>query len=138
MNNSPIFIVDDDTDDREFLEEAWKELGYKNPLRFFDNGEEMLQTLKSEKTVPFLILCDVNLPKMDGFELKKLIEESPVRHKSVPFVFWSNFAAQSQIEKAYDLAANGFFIKETKFEDIKNSLIDIYQYWQKSKVPEED
>lgn len=136
MNNSPVFIVDDDHDDREFLDQAWKELGYKNPLKFFDNGEEVLKHLKSDPTVPFLILCDVNLPKMDGFELKKLIEASIVKHKSVPFVFWSNYAANSQIQKAYDLAANGFFIKETKFEDIKKSLVEIYQYWQKSKAPE--
>jgi CheY-like chemotaxis protein len=136
MNNSPVFIVDDDHDDREFLEQAWKELGYTNSLKFFDNGEEVLNYLKSNPTVPFLILCDVNLPKMDGFELKKLIEESFVRQKSIPFVFWSNFAAKAQIQKAYDLSANGFFIKETKFEDIKKSLVEIYQYWQKSKAPE--
>lgn len=136
MNTSPVFIVDDDQDDREFLEQAWKELGYENPLIFFNNGEEVLKYLKAEEIVPFLILCDVNLPKMDGFELKKAIEGSIVKHKSIPFVFWSNFAAKAQIQKAYDLAANGFFIKETKFEDIKKSLVEIYQYWQKSKVPE--
>lgn len=136
MNNSPVFIVDDDQDDREFLDQAWKELGYKNPLMFFNNGEEVLKHLKSEDVVPFLILCDVNLPKMDGFELKKTIEGSALKHKSIPFVFWSNFAANAQIQKAYDLSANGFFIKETKFEDIKKSLVEIYQYWQKSKVPE--
>lgn len=136
MNHAPIFIVDDDYDDREFLQMAWDELGYQNPLQFFNNGEEILKHLKSDETVPFLILCDVNLPKMDGFELKKVIEESSVRHKCVPFVFWSNFAAKSQIEKAYNLSANGFFIKETKHEDIKQSLIEIYKYWQKSKVPE--
>lgn len=136
MNDSPVFIVDDDRDDREFLEQAWKELGYKNPLHFFDNGKEVLKVLKNESTVPFLILCDVNLPGMDGFELKKQIEESIIKHKSVPFVFWSNFAAKAQIQKAFDLSVNGFFIKETKFEDIKKSLIEIYQYWQKSKTPE--
>jgi len=136
MNNSPVFIVDDDHDDREFLEQAWKELGYNNPLKFFDDGEQMLNYLKGNSTIPFLILCDVNLPKMDGFELKKQIEESDIKLKSVPFVFWSNFAAKAQIEKAYNLSANGFFIKETKFEDIKQSLVDIYKYWQKSKTPE--
>ena len=136
MNNSPVFIVDDDHDDREFLSEAWKELGYKNLLKFFDTGEDVLAHLKTDPTVPFLILSDVNLPKMDGFELKKIIEDSIVKHKSVPFVFWSNFAAKAQIRRAYDLAANGFFIKETKFEDIKKSLVQIYEYWQKSLAPE--
>lgn len=136
MNNSPVFIVDDDHDDREFLEQAWKELGYKNSLKFFDNGEEVLKYLQTEEIVPFLILCDVNLPRMNGFELKELIESSTVKLKSTPFVFWSNFASKSQIHQAYNLSANGFFIKETRFEDIKKSLVEIYQYWQKSKSPE--
>lgn len=137
MNTAPIFIVDDDMDDREFLQEAWNELAYTNPLLFFNDGEEVLAYLKKEKTVPFLILCDVNIPKMDGFKLKeKILEDTVLNYKSIPFVFWSSSVTNTQVKKAYDLGTNGFFIKETDFEEIKNSLTDIVNYWLKSKVPE--
>lgn len=137
MNNEPILIVDDDADDREFIMDAWKELNYANRLIFFANGEEVLHFLETEKVVPFLILSDVNLPKMDGFELKdKLLQHTSTRYKSIPFVFWSSAMSTAQLQKAYDLGVNGIFIKEHSFEGLKQSLIDIVNYWTKSKVPE--
>lgn len=137
MNTAPILIVDDDTDDRYLLQDAWKELGFSNALLFFNTGEEVLHYLYSEKTIPFLILCDVNIPKMDGFELKaKLLEDTEMNYKSIPFVFWSSEVSKKQIQKAYDLGINGFFVKGNSFDEIKQSLIDIVNYWQKSKVPE--
>ncbi len=68
MNNGPVLIVDDDTDDMELLQQAWKELKYPNILIFLNSGDQALNYLKSDNTVPFLILCDVNIPRVDGFE----------------------------------------------------------------------
>lgn len=137
MNNEPVYIVDDDSDDRDFIQDAWKDLKYNNRLIFFKNAEEVLQHLITEGTVPFLVLCDVNLPKMDGFKLKeKLLKHSATRYKSIPFIFWSSNISNAQIQQAYDLGINGFFIKESSFEALKETLSDIVSYWAKSKVPE--
>ena len=137
MNDGPILIVDDDMDDREFLQEAWKDLPFENELIFFDTGLEVLDYLKSEQVTPFLILCDVNLPKLNGFQLKEKIRESAfTNHKSIPFVFWSTSASVEQIQTAYAPGVNGFFIKESTFEKVKESWVDIVKYWRKSRVPE--
>lgn len=137
MNKEPVLIVDDDSDDKDFIEDAWKELNYPNPLIFFKNGEEVLHYLETEKTVPFLIISDINLPKMNGLELKEKILNSPsARYKSIPFVFWSSEVSNTQKQKAYDLGINGIFIKDSSFEKLKQSLADIVNYWEKSKVPE--
>jgi CheY-like chemotaxis protein len=137
MNYAPVLIVDDDGEDREFLQEAWNELNFKNPLLYFKNGNEVLQYLQSENTKPFLIICDVNIPVMDGFELKKkLLEDRTMNYKSIPFVFWSSQVSKTQIQKAYDLGANGFFVKENNLRDLKQSLFEIVMYWLKSKTPE--
>lgn len=136
MNTAPIVILDDDEDDRQLLQDAWRDLGYPNPLLFLNTGEELLRYLSSGGVIPFLILCDVNIPKMDGFELKaKLLEDSSTNYKSIPFVFWSSEVSNKQIQKAYDLGVNGFFVKGNTFDEIKESLVDIVNYWQKSKVP---
>ncbi len=134
--NHPVLIVNDDTDDRETFEDAWKELGYPNPLIFFTNGRDVLDYLKSDKPSPFIILCDVTIPKMDGFELKeRILEDDLMNYKSIPFIYWSDEVSNSQIEKAYDLGGNGFFIKGNTFEAIKKSLTDIMNYWSESKMP---
>jgi CheY-like chemotaxis protein len=137
MNTDPILIIDDDSDDKEFLQDAWKELNYPNQLIFFKNGEQVLQYLQTEKTVPFLIISEVNLPIMNGFELKeKILKHDTMRYKSIPFVFWSSQISNSQVQKAYDLGVNGVFVKESNLAELKQSLIDIVRYWIKSKVPE--
>ena len=135
ITNGPILIADDDADDREFLQEAWFELNLNNKLVFFNNGEEVLHYLRSGN-VPFLILCDVNIPRMDGFELKeKILEDSAMNYQSIPFVYWSNEASKAQIQKAYDLGGNGFFIKPSTFGELKQSLMDIVRYWHNSETP---
>ena len=136
MNTEPILIVDGDKDEWEFLQDAWEGLEYPNELIFFSDAEEVVSYLKKEKIIPFLIICDVNLHKMNGFELKKkLLEDNLINYKSIPFVFFSNTATNAQIEKSYDLGSNGFFIKGRNMEEIKNTLIDIVNYWERSETP---
>ena len=137
MNTAPVLIVDDDLDNQEFFKEVWEELKFANTLKFFSNGEEVLNYLKQEKTVPFLIICNLYLKKMSGFELKKkLLEDTSINYKTIPFVFFSNSASNTQIEKSYDLGSNGFFIKGQNMKEIRNTLEDIMKYWQRSKTPE--
>lgn len=136
MSIRPIFIVDDDNDDKEFITTSWKELGYKNELIFFEDGDSVLKFMKEEKTIPFLILCDVNIPRMDGFELKaRLLKDKTLNYMSIPFVFWSSQVSKAQIEKAYDLGGNGFFVKENSFQGLKTFLSTVMEYWLKSKTP---
>lgn len=136
MNDGPVFIVDDDDDDQEIIKEIWKELGYTNELLSFSNGEAVLSQLKTYPTVPFLIICDVNIPGMDGLELKKrVIEDENLYYKSIPFVFWSTQASKEQIKRFYDLCGNGFFLKGNNVHEVKNSLAVIVDYWRRSLVP---
>lgn len=105
----PCIIADGDEDDNELIRDKWRELDYANTLLFFRNGHQVLEHLHGGPTVPFLILGDVNIPRMEGFDLKKkLLEEPSLNYKSIPFIFWSSQASLEQLKKAYDLAAHGF------------------------------
>lgn len=137
MNTDPIYIVDDDRDDEELITEAIRELGYQNEIKFFGSGEEILKALKGNSIIPFIILSDINLAKMNGFELReKILKETSIKDKSVPFIFWSTTASETQIKRAYELSAHGFFIKSATFTELKRELDEIIRYWTDSRAPQ--
>jgi CheY-like chemotaxis protein len=136
MPNSPVLIVEDDQDDCAILIEAIREIGVSNELRCFNNGQQALSYLKATHEKTFLILSDVNMPLMDGLELKKEInKDDTLRRRSIPFVFLSTSSAAKEIISAYDMMAQGFFIKSGQFETLKNNLKAIFEYWRMSKHP---
>lgn len=136
MKTNPIYIVDDDKDDEDLIREAFNELGIKNELRFFSSGEGVLNELNNNSTVPFVIISDVNLPRMSGFELReKVLNESSIRDKSIPFIFWSTSASEAQVKRAYDLSAHGFFLKGRTYNELKNKIQEMVKYWSDSLTP---
>lgn len=135
MNNAPVFIVDDDIEELEIAREIWEELSFQNPLEVFSDPYDLIDRL-NENINPFIIICDVNLHKIDGFTLRqRLSDEAALSYKSIPFVFWSTTASNDQIKKAYDLGGHGFFFKGETYTQIKESLLIIMNYWTNSKVP---
>ncbi len=100
MHTGPVLIVDDDIDDHELTRHIFEDLQLTNELIFFPNGPALLQYLTQTKEAPFVILCEVNLPVMDGFELRKQLLASPSeKFQSVPFIFWSTVASEQQIKR---------------------------------------
>ena len=136
MNNAPVFIIDDDQEELDIVKEIWDELNYNRPIEVFSDPYALIARL-SEEINPFLIICDVNLSKMDGFELRtRLCNELSLSYKSIPFIFCSTSASNDQIKKGYDTGGHGFFIKGSNYSEIKESLSIIMKYWTASKAPE--
>src|SRR5688572_548563 len=95
----PLIIVEDDIDDQDIIKEVFESLGLSNTLLLFSDGYDALRYLKTTTDQPFLILCDINLPKLNGLELRELINADPwLRRKSVPFIFFSTNASRDAIE----------------------------------------
>ncbi len=136
MPNNAIWIIDDDEEDHDMIREIFEEMNLPHELVFFKEAEILVNHLETISTSPFIIFCDVNLPRINGFELREILLSRPERRfHSVPFIFWSTQASEQQITRAFDLSAHGFFVKETRFQDWKDTLICIIRYWEKSKMP---
>ncbi|MEO5603965.1 MAG: response regulator [Cyclobacteriaceae bacterium] len=134
--NEPIIFIDDDVDDHFIFEEICKNLNLSNHYKFFHNGDAVLQYLRTTTDRPFIIFCDINMPQMNGLQLRKAInEDETLREKSIPFVFFSTAPSNQQIRQAYGLTVQGFFLKEQSFEETKNTFKLILEYWQKCKHP---
>ncbi len=64
--DGPVIIIEDDADDQEILREIFEKLKYPNELIFFFDGHEALKYLDKPTTLPFIILSDINMPKLSG------------------------------------------------------------------------
>jgi CheY-like chemotaxis protein len=132
----PIIIVDDDIDDHFIFNEMVCKIKVSNELIFFRKGADVLTYLRTTKQKPFIIFCDINMPEMDGLELRREIhDDEQLRKKSIPFVFFTTAASNHQIDAAYDLTVQGFFLKESTFQDFENTFKLIVEYWSKCKHP---
>jgi len=134
--NGAIIIVEDDADDQVMFSEIFKELNYKNEIIFFNDGQEALTYLTAENSEPFIVFSDINMPKLNGIELRKQIHENEdIRLKTIPYLFFTTSAAQEAIIDAYSKSIQGFFIKPTNFQDLKELIKIIVEYWKKCESP---
>jgi CheY-like chemotaxis protein len=127
----PIIIVDDDDDDHYIIRRVCEKL-VDTPVLFFTDGEKALAYLKVTQERPFIILCDVNMPVMNGLELKQSINrDDDLKRKQIPFVFFSTSAMASIVKDAFDMGVQGFFIKAQSLDDMEKTLRIIFDYWAK-------
>ena len=126
----PIVLVEDDSDDQELIADALKAAGVQNPLRLFRNGKEAKDYLLTTQEKPLIIICDINMPVKDGFQLREEIQaDDYLRMKSIPFIFLSTDASPSAVRKAYELTVQGFFKKPSNFTDFQHMLRLMIDYW---------
>jgi CheY-like chemotaxis protein len=129
--SGPIIIIEDDTDDQDIMQEVFGDLHISNPLRFFNNGKDALDYLCTTVEHPFLILCDINMPVMDGIEFRTAIEKDPVlKEKSIPFVYLTTTGNPLTVRKAYHLTVQGFFQKKNNLHELRDCVTMIIDYWR--------
>jgi CheY-like chemotaxis protein len=134
MIKGPIIIVEDDKDYQDVYEEAIKAIGISNEILFFDRAKQFLNYILSTEEQPFIILSDVNMPEMTGFELKKLIQDDPyLVTKGIPFVFISTDAGKVSVRHAHALGVQGYFEKPSSLEGIKQMFRKLFDYWDLCK-----
>jgi len=134
--NGPIIIIEDDIDDQDILKEVFRELRLPNITRFFDSCVNALDYLMNTLDKPLLILSDINLPLMTGMELKREINRSEVlKKKTIPFVFLSTASDSSIVNTAFEVQAQGFFVKPPTIDSLKEIIKTIIDYWRSSSLP---
>jgi CheY-like chemotaxis protein len=136
VKSGPILLVDDDADDRQLVESVCQSLLYNNPIIHFENGLQLLEYLSATREKPFLILCDINMPIINGLEVRRKIDEDEsLRRKSIPFVFFSTKAVQREVAEAYELTVQGFFEKGDSLDQLTVRLRLILEYWTNCHHP---
>lgn len=107
MPKEKILIVEDEKDLKFLLTQFLKEEGYK--IEEAIDGEEALKKLKNGLK-PDIILLDLLLPGMDGYEFLTIVKKDS-QFSSIPILVISNLGQQEEIDKAMDLGASDYLIK---------------------------
>ena len=132
----PIIIIEDDIDDQELLDAIFQKLGYVNKIVYFSDGDKALEHLNKTDVHPFLILSDVNMPKINGFELRnKVFTNEQLQTKCIPYLFFTTSADKKSVVKAYAMSVQGFFVKPNTMQDLENLIRKIVEYWQECIAP---
>jgi CheY-like chemotaxis protein len=132
----PIVVIEDDPDDQLLLEIIFQKLAYPNKVIYFFDGQAALDYLDKTNDVPFLILSDINMPKLDGFALReKLHNDARLKLKCIPYLFFSSAIDQQAVIDAYSLSVQGFFVKPVTMTILEETISTIVNYWKLCAAP---
>jgi CheY-like chemotaxis protein len=140
--NGDIIIIEDDPDDWEILLEVFTQVmdsnKYTNRVVIIEDSTLVVDFLKESKTEPFLIISDINMPFLNGFELREKISADPkLGQRKTPYVFLTTGGNDPRyVDDAFKLSAQGFFVKPTSFNDYIKLVSEIVGYWKTSLIPQ--
>lgn len=135
-SNGPVIIIEDDIDDQDILQEVFQKLNYVNKVLFFNDGQAALDYLNATDVLPFIILSDINLPKLDGFALRSKIKlDAKLQLKCIPYLFFSTASNQKAVVDAYSLSVQGFFVKQNSMAELEKTIMLIMEYWKRCVSP---
>lgn len=128
-----ILIIEDDEDDREILKEIFRDLGYKNNLVFFSDSTQVVEYLRRPDIHPFIIISDINMPKLGGFELRNIIlNEEILMDKDIPYIFISNAQDEQSIKQANKLSIQGYIHKGDDYNKYKEKIKNLVDFWKEN------
>jgi CheY-like chemotaxis protein len=135
-----ILLVEDEADDILITRRAMNKANIISRLIIVNDGEEALKFLRREDeykdaALPSLILLDLKMPKVNGFEvLKELKKDEKLR--VLPVIVFTSSERNEDVELAYKLGCNSYVVKPVKFDEFIKVMEEIRRYWlETSEIP---
>ena len=136
MNEKIILLVEDNRDDIALTLRAFKKSNIQNKVITIEDGEEAIEYLfskgkfseKDPLDLPSVVLLDLNLPKVNGFEVLKSIRENPIT-RFLPVVILTSSREEQDIIEGYKQGANSYIQKPVDFEKFFEAVQTLGLYW---------
>jgi len=130
---SPIVLVEDDENDVVLLDRALSQAEVEHPLLVVHNGEEAIDLLRSEGSsaggnhvwLPSLLISDLKMPKLNGFEFLVWLQTQPQLH-SIPKLVLSSSVLEEDERKSLELGATAYFVKPNNYK----GLVQLVRKWK--------
>ncbi len=129
-----ILLVEDEAADARLVEESLRDGKMLSRVHHVLDGEEALAYLRRQgeryaaAVRPDLILLDLNLPRLDGRDLLRLLRDDP-EFRTIPVVVLTTSDVQRDVETAYGLGANSFITKPVDIDQFFHAIAGIQDYW---------
>ncbi len=138
-NTVNILLVEDDELDAESLQYSFKKKRIANPIQVACDGLEALEILRGENDheqipSPFMILLDLNMPRMNGIEFLEAIRNDEELKKTVVFVLTTS-DDDRDVLAAYDNQVAGYMVKSRVGEDFMEMINMLDHYWRVIELP---
>ncbi len=129
MPRDPILLIEDNPDDRLLTRRALLRNGIANPLVEAEDGDAAMRLLFGpERLRPALILLDLKLPKVSGYDVLKAIRADG-QLRCVPVVVLTASSDNADMVAGYELSANSFIRKPVEFEEFHRIVGQVGLYW---------
>jgi two-component system response regulator len=131
-----ILVVEDNPDDVDMTLRALRKANIVNHIKVARDGAEALEFIfgdgayaaRHSGNLPKLILLDLKLPKVDGFEVLKRVKEDP-KTKLIPVVILTSSKEQRDVIEGYQLGVNSYIVKPVNFEGFVEAVGTLGMYW---------
>ena len=135
-HNVEILLIEDNRHEAKLLIRNLRKNNLANHLLHLDDGAEALNFIfakekysdRQVEDCPRLILLDLKIPKVDGFEILKRIKSDP-RTQSVPVVILTSSREEQDIVNSYKLGANSYIVKPVNFDSFSKAVTELGLYW---------
>jgi two-component system response regulator len=139
MNNpnfgrpAEVLLVEDNDNDAELTRLGFKRAKLAVHLHHVSNGEECLRFLRKEgphagAPTPDLILLDLNMPRMDGFEVMQEVDKDERLHH-LPIVVLTSSQAEGDVLMSYKLRCRSYLVKPVDFDGFAKLIQSLSDYW---------
>ncbi|MBZ9714518.1 response regulator [Deinococcus multiflagellatus] len=126
-------LIDDNPHDQLLAIEAFTELCPDCHLTTASSGHEALELLRNTADLPDVVLLDVNMPGMNGFEVLQALK-ADLRLAHIPVAMLTTSGARSDVQTAYTLYASSYLVKAPSFTDFLDQIDAFLRYWQHARV----
>jgi len=134
-----LLLVEDDEIDVMGIKRTLKKMRIANTVHVAEDGIVALEMLRGENgrpklELPYIIMLDLNMPRMGGLELLEILREDPELRKAIVFVMTTS-SDERDIFKAYEKNIAGYIVKENAEETFVKALDMIDHYWRLIEFP---
>ncbi len=133
-----ILLVEDNDGHAKLIERNLRKVNLLNPIVRARDGVEALEYLQGEAgepiTPPRLVLLDINMPRMDGFEVLRRIKSREDLRKT-PVIMLTSTDSQEEIDRCYQSGANGYVSKPVNISTLGEKLLRLGLYLEIVELP---